>query len=228
MSVRAYARSSHSAGGVAQASLDDDEDWEEDFQTPHPPIHCVVRQEEGSQGEPTIEQMEASRGSLAWWLVARVDIGEEEPETLEEIDPHWRAQQWLQVATQGIRDEEALWHELLTPLTSGAEDMAKALTKHLVTVWQWNIRVQGEGMCPPTPSILNIGQFLTDEEAEEGVGEPHWFVAYSRMLHSVGEAAHGRKWEAQRDALKIKASLLVHAFWCNTDIDLIMVSIKCC
>ena len=44
---------------------------------------------------------------------------------MEEIDPHWRAQQWLQVATQGIRDEEVPWHELLTLLTLGAEGTAK-------------------------------------------------------------------------------------------------------
>ena len=106
--------------------------------------------------------MEASRGSPAWWLVAHVDIGQEELETLEEIDPHWRAQQWLEVATQGIRDEEVLWHELLTLLTSGAEGVAK----------QWNIKVQGEGMCSPSPSILDIGQFLTDEEVE-GAWESH-------------------------------------------------------
>ena len=43
VSIPAYARSSHSAGGVAQALLDDDEDWEEDFQTPHTPICHVVR-----------------------------------------------------------------------------------------------------------------------------------------------------------------------------------------
>ena len=43
VSVPAYARSSHSAVGVAQASLDDDEDLEEDFQTPHTPICCMVR-----------------------------------------------------------------------------------------------------------------------------------------------------------------------------------------
>ena len=35
VSVPAYSRSSHSSGGVAQASLNDDEYWEEDFQTPH-------------------------------------------------------------------------------------------------------------------------------------------------------------------------------------------------
>ena len=116
--------------------------------------------------------MEASGGSPAWRLFARVDIGEEEPETLEEIDPHWRAQRWLQVAAPGIREEEVLWHELLAPLTSGVEGMAKSLAKHLVAVWQWNIKVQGEGMCPPTPSILNVGQFLTDEEME-GAWESH-------------------------------------------------------
>ena len=43
VSVPAYARSSHSAGGVAQALLDDDEDKEEDFQTPHTPVLCMVR-----------------------------------------------------------------------------------------------------------------------------------------------------------------------------------------
>ena len=43
VSVLAHARSSHSAEGVAQALLDGDKDWEEDFQTPHTPMHCVVR-----------------------------------------------------------------------------------------------------------------------------------------------------------------------------------------
>ena len=152
--------------------------------------------------------MEASRGSLAWCLFAQVDIGEEEPEILEEIDPHWRAQQWLQVTAQGITDEDVLWHELLTPLASGAEGTARSLAKCLVAAWWWNVKVQGEGVCPPTPSALNIGQFLTDEEGEGCVGEPHWFVAYSHTLQWVGEVACGRKWESRRAALEIKAPLL--------------------
>ena len=124
---------------MAQALLDD-EDWEEDFQTPHTLVCRMGRQEEGGQGEPATKQMEAYGGSPAWRLVARVDIGKV-PETLEEIDLHWRAQQWLQVAAQGIRDEEVPWHKLLTPLTSGAEGAAKALAKHLVVVWQWNVKM---------------------------------------------------------------------------------------
>ena len=88
MSIPAYARSSCSEGGVAWTSLDDDEDLEEDFETPHTPICHIVRQEEGGQGELVAKQMEAFGGSPAWQLFAQVDIGEEELKTLEEIDPH--------------------------------------------------------------------------------------------------------------------------------------------
>ena len=116
--------------------------------------------------------MEASRGSPAWWSFVQVDIGKEEPETLGEIDPHWRAKWWLQVAIQGITDEEVPWHKLLIPLTSGAEGVARSLAKRLVAAWWWNIKVQGEGMCPPAPSILNIGQFIMDEEVA-GAWESH-------------------------------------------------------
>ena len=85
--------------------------------------------------------MEASRGSPAWWSFVQVDIGEEKPKTLKEIDPHWRAMQWLQVAIQGIMDKEVPWHELVAPLTSGVVGMAMSLAKHLVAAWWWNIKV---------------------------------------------------------------------------------------
>ena len=116
--------------------------------------------------------MEASRGSPAWQSVVQVDIGKEEPKTLEEIDPYWRVKQWLQVTVQDITHEEVLWHELVTPLTSGVEGAARSLAKHLVTAWWWNIKVRGEGKCPCALSILNIGHFITDEEAA-GAWESH-------------------------------------------------------
>ena len=142
VSIPAYARSSHSAEGMVQALLDDDEDWEEeDFQTPHTPVHHVVRQEECSQGESATEQMEASGGSPAWWVTASVDISEEEPETLGEIDVNWRIKWWLEVAAQGIRNEEVPCHNILTLLMSEAEGTAKALAKHLVATWRWNINI---------------------------------------------------------------------------------------
>ena len=60
------------------------------------------------------------------------------------------------------------------------------------------------------------------------MGEPHWFMACSHVLQRVAEAACRRKWEVRREALEIKASPLVHAFWHETDVDLMMANIKHC
>ena len=60
------------------------------------------------------------------------------------------------------------------------------------------------------------------------MGERHWFGAYSHTLQRVGKAARIRKWDARQEALEIKASPLVHAFWYETEIDLTMASIKRC
>ena len=148
---------------------------------------------------------------------------------LECIDPHWRATHWLQVAVQGIAKEEVPWYELVTSLTSGAEGMALSLAKHLFMAWQWNIKVRGEDACPPALTILNIGQFMTNEEMTGGVGEPHWFVAYSHALQRVAKVACGQKWEwPMREALEVKASPLMHTFWCKTGTDLTVASIKLC
>ena len=141
---------------------------------PHTPQYTMWLDEMGAAkgNHPLNEWRLLGGGSPAWWSVVQVDIHEEESETLEEIDPHWRAKQWLQAAVQDITDEEVLWHKLVTPLTSGAEGMARSLAKHLVTAWQWNIKVRGEDECPPAPSFLNIGQFIMNEEVA-GVWESH-------------------------------------------------------
>ena len=175
------------------------------------------------------ERMEASRESPTWQSFFQVNIGKEEPETLQDIDPHWRAMYWLQVAVQGITEEEVPWYELVTPLTSGAEGMALSLAKHLRAVWWWNIKVHEEDNCPPAPTVFNIGQFITDEEMARGVGEPHWFMAYFHTLQWVGEAACGWKWEwPRREALEVKAYPLVHTFWHKMGVDLTVASIKLC
>ena len=43
VNILAYAWSSCSAGGMARASLDNEEVWEDDFQTPHTPVCHIVR-----------------------------------------------------------------------------------------------------------------------------------------------------------------------------------------
>ena len=66
VNIPAYARSRYSRGGMAQASLDDDEVGEDDFQTPHTPVRCIVRQDKGGHGELAAERMEAFRASPTW------------------------------------------------------------------------------------------------------------------------------------------------------------------
>ena len=82
VNVPSYARSSH--------SLNDEDVWEDDLQTPHMPNYCIVWWDEGCCRERATERMEASRGSPGVQPYYQVDIGEEEAETLESIDPNWR------------------------------------------------------------------------------------------------------------------------------------------
>ena len=124
VNIPSHARSSHSCGEMARASLDDEDTWEDDFQTPHMPICHVVWQE----GEPARGRMEASWGSPSWCPCYQVDIGEEEV-TLESIDPTWRATRWLQLAVQSITDDKVPWYELVIPLTLGTEGTAQPLAK---------------------------------------------------------------------------------------------------
>ena len=134
VNILAYARSSCSGRGMARASLNDEEVWEDNFQTPHSQAHHIVRWNGDGHGEPAAERMEASRGSPGWQSIFQVDIAEEELEPLEDIDPHWRATHWLQMAVQGIAKEEVPWYELVTPLTSEVEGTPLSAAKCLLVV----------------------------------------------------------------------------------------------
>ena len=177
VNVLSHAWSSQSCGEMARASLDDEDAWDDDFQTPHMPVHHVVWWE----GEPAAGRMEAYRGSPSWCPCYQVDIGEEEA-MLESIDLTWRATRWLQLVVQSIADDEVPWYELVIPLTSGTEGAAQSLAKCLLATWRWSLKVQGEDICLPTPTALNIGQFMTADEVAEGIGEAHWFMAYFHAL----------------------------------------------
>ena len=133
--------SSHSGGGMAQASLGEEDTWEDDFQIPHTPVHHIVQWDGGGCGELAPEWMDASRRSSSWQPYYQVNIGEEEAETLESIDPHWRATCWLQMMVQDITEEEVPWYELVLPLMSGAEGTTLSLAKCLLVVWRWSIKV---------------------------------------------------------------------------------------
>ena len=172
--------------------------------------------------------MEASRGSPGLRTGYQVDVGEEEA-MLETINPTWRTTRWLQLAVQGISDDEVPWYELVIPLMVGTEGAALTLAKHLLAVWRWSIKVLGWDVCLPALTALNIGQFMTKEEVSEGVDVPLWFAAYSRALQQVGEAAHRWKWEwPVKKTPEVRVSLLIHAFWEETGIDLAVACIKLC
>ena len=83
---------------------------------------------------------------------------------LEMVDPTWRTTRWLQLVVQGILDEEVSWYEYVALLMTGAKGMALSLAKCLLAIWQWSARVQGQDVCPPALTVLNIGQFMTWDE----------------------------------------------------------------
>ena len=148
---------------------------------------------------------------------------------LETVDPTWRTTRWLQLAVQGISDDEVPWFELVIPLMVGAEGTALSLAKHLLAIWQWSIKVQGQDICLPTPMALNIGQFMTQEEMLENVDDSLWFAAYSCTLQRVGEAAHSQWWQWPRGkAWEVGVSPLVRAFWEETGVELATSCTKLC
>ena len=51
------------------------------------------------------------------------------------------------------------------------------------------------GHSPTHPDCSQHRTIHDQRRSGRGVGEPHWFMAYSRTLQQVGEAAHGWKWE---------------------------------
>ena len=111
----------------------------------------------------------------------------------------------------------------------GTEGAALSLAKRLLAAWRWSIKVLGWDICPPTPTALNIRQFMTKEEVAEGMDEPLWFMAYSHALQWVGEAAHGQKWEwPVGKTPEVRVSPLVHVFWEETGADFTVACVKLC
>ena len=186
VNVPSHAWSSHSGEGTAWAFLDDD-DAGDDFQTLHMPVHHVVWR--GNNGHRELANVRMESSSPGQQIGYQIDIGEEEEALLETIGPTCRTTHWLQLVVQGILDDKVPWYELVIPLTMGTEGAALALAKHLLTMWRWSVKVLGQDVCPPTPTALNIRQFMTKEEVTQGVDKALCFVAYSHTLQWVSEAA---------------------------------------
>ena len=138
-------------------------------------VRHVMRWEDNGHRSSAEGSLECSRGSPGQRTGYHIDISEEDEETLETVDPIWWTTHWLQLAVQGILDDEVPWYEYVTPLMMGAEGVALSLAKHLLTIWQWSVRVQGWDNCPPAPTVLNIGQFMTWDEVQGDMDNSLWF-----------------------------------------------------
>ena len=216
VNVPPHIQSSHSGKGMAQASLNHDEALEDDFQTQHMPVRHIMQWEDTGHQSSAEGRVECSRGSPRQWTGYRVDISEEE-EMLETVDPTWQTTHWLQLVVQGISDEEVPWYEYLS------------LAKCLLTVWWWSAKVQGQDICPPTPTVLNIGQFMMRDKVRGDVDNSLWFEVYSHTLQRVREAMHSRQWQWPKGkAWQVKVCPLVRAFWEETSIELATSCARLC
>ena len=108
------------------------------------------------------------------------------------LDLMWQTTKWLQACEESLDKEEISWWPLLLPLTDGSDMATRELTKQLLAAWRW-VKVSNTPICPPAPTVLNIGQFL-NECPKEGDHMP-WLLAYACMLQHMGKAADGRTWQ---------------------------------
>ena len=136
---------------------------------------------------------------------------------------------WLKLVVQGISDDEVPWYEFVTPLMMGAKGTALSLAKCLLTIWWWSIRVQGQDICPPAPTVLNIGQFMMQDEVQGDVDNLLWFKAYSHALQRVREATHSQCWQWLKGKVReVGVSPLVRVFWEETGIELAAPCTRLC
>ena len=100
------------------------------------------------------------------------------------LDPLWQTMMWLEACRDSLGEEEITWWPQVMPLTDGGTAAAKELTKHLVSAWRWTAKLSTMPLCPPAPTMLNIGQFLKGCPWE-GDHTP-WLLAYTHALQCMG------------------------------------------
>ena len=111
-------------------------------------------------------------------------------------------------------------------MTDGSNMAAKELPNCLVAMWKWMAKVSTMPLCPPAPTVLNIGQFL-DVSPKEGDCTP-WLLAYAHMLQPMGEATDGRTWHPSGEHFTLQISPLVDTFIEGTGAELIEADITSC
>ena len=112
---------------------------------------------------------------------------------LELADVTWRTASWLKDCESECGDEELVCWPLVCPLTAGCDEAVHGLAGHLLAAWKWTLAAYKVHTCPPTPTMLIVGQFLDEAQVGEAWSEQQWLEAYARALQCIREAAEGRK-----------------------------------
>ena len=142
------------------------------------------------------------------------------------LDPLWQTMMWLEACRDSLGEEDITWWPLVMPLTDGGTAATKELAKCLVSAWRWMAKVSTMPLCPPAPTMLNIGQFL-EGHPREGDCTP-WLLAYAHALQHVGEAADGRTWCPSGVCFTLQFPPLVVTFVKETGVELIELNIASC
>ena len=144
------------------------------------------------------------------------------------VDPMGQTTKWLQTCEEGLDNEEISWWPLVRPLTNGSHAAVKDLTRQLGAAWRWARKVSKTPVCPPSLTVLNIGQFIDEDTEEKGWDQPQWLLAYARALQCIGEAADGRTWRSNRVQFTPQVSQLVDAFIEETQAELVEAEVILC
>ena len=142
------------------------------------------------------------------------------------LDPLWQMTMWLEACGDSLGEEDIMWWLLVMPLTDGGTAATRELAKCLISAWRWTAKVSTMPLCPPAPTMLNIGQFLKGHP-EEG-GHTCWLLANAWTMQHMDEASEGRTWHSSGVHFTLQISLLVEAFIKETGTELIELDITSC
>ena len=128
------------------------------------------------------------------------------------IDCWWQTTKWLRSFETQCEEDEPIWWPLIHPLTEGGDAAALALAWWLMAAWRWAITISTSPICPPPPTVMDIGQLLDKDTTRHGWSVQQWLEAYAHRLQCVGEAVQGQHWRPEGEGFTPKVLPLVEAF----------------
>ena len=144
------------------------------------------------------------------------------------IDLMWQTTKWLLDCETSLEEEEISWWLLVSSLTDGSDVATKGLMKRLMAAWKWVGLVLESPVCPPAPTVLNIGQFLNEDSTGHGWIQQEWLLAYACALQQMGEATYGRMWRPNGKRFTPQISMLVDAFLEVDGAKVVKADVACC